>query len=84
MNQTLLCWLRAVPAPLLALEVQRGGMPGPPGAYREGEAFMKRSSLAGSQPGRVLGNLQNFDREVYDLSYWWHQNSHVVLDRSVG
>ncbi len=38
-NQTLLCWLRAVPAPVLALEVQRGGMPGQPGAKR-GESLM--------------------------------------------
>jgi hypothetical protein len=31
-NQTLLCWFKAVPAAVLALEVQRGGMPGQPGA----------------------------------------------------
>jgi hypothetical protein len=31
-NQTRLVWLRAVPTPVLALEVQRGAMPGQPGA----------------------------------------------------
>jgi hypothetical protein len=31
-NQTLLALLRAVPAPLLALEVQRAEIPGHPGA----------------------------------------------------
>jgi hypothetical protein len=31
-NQTRLCRFSAVPIPLLALEVQRGGIPGPPGA----------------------------------------------------
>src|SRR5437016_5409323 len=33
-NHTRLCWLRAVPTPLFALEVQRGGIPGQPGANR--------------------------------------------------
>jgi hypothetical protein len=33
-NQMGLAWLSAVPAPVLALEVQRGGMPGAPGAQR--------------------------------------------------
>jgi hypothetical protein len=31
-NHTLLCWFSAVPMPLFALDVQRGGMPGQPGA----------------------------------------------------
>jgi hypothetical protein len=29
-NQTRLVWLRAVPTPVFALEVQRGGIPGQP------------------------------------------------------
>jgi hypothetical protein len=33
-NQTWLLLLRAVPTPVLALEVQRAGIPGPPGALR--------------------------------------------------
>jgi len=33
-NHTRLCWFNAVPTPLFALEVQRGGIPGQPGAYR--------------------------------------------------
>src|SRR5881396_3327734 len=32
-NQTRLCASTAVPTPLLALDVQRGGMPGCPGAF---------------------------------------------------
>jgi hypothetical protein len=32
-NQTLLVRLSAVPTPLFALDVQRGGIPGHPGAY---------------------------------------------------
>jgi hypothetical protein len=32
-NQTLLVRLSDVPTPLLALDVQRGGIPGHPGAY---------------------------------------------------
>jgi hypothetical protein len=40
-NQTLLCWFKAVPAPVLALEVQRGGMPGHPGAYSMEESLIK-------------------------------------------
>ena len=32
-NQTRLCKFSAVPTPLFALEVQRGGIPGQPGAY---------------------------------------------------
>ena len=31
-NHTLLCWFKAVPAAVLALEVRRGGIPGQPGA----------------------------------------------------
>ena len=41
MNQTLLCWLSAVPAPVLALDVQRGGIPGQPGANRVAESVMQ-------------------------------------------
>src|SRR5579863_937320 len=44
-NQTRLCWLRAVPTPVFALEVQRGGIPGQPGAYLMVESLMKISSL---------------------------------------
>src|SRR5579863_8368937 len=44
-NQTLLCWLSAVPAPVLALEVQRGGIPGQPGAYCEDKSVMRLSSF---------------------------------------
>ncbi len=33
-NQARLLSLRAVPTPVLALEVQRAGIPGPPGAER--------------------------------------------------
>jgi hypothetical protein len=36
----LLCWFRAVPAPVFALEVQRGGMPGHPGGSR-GESLIR-------------------------------------------
>src|SRR5258708_2308980 len=51
-NQTLLCWFRAVPTPDLALEVQRGGIPGPPGAWRVGESFIKLYPwwVEGSEP----------------------------------
>ena len=38
------CWLRAVPTPIFALEVQRGEIPGQPGAYCVGELLMKISS----------------------------------------
>jgi len=31
-NHIRLCWLSAVPTPVFALDVQRGGMPGHPGA----------------------------------------------------
>jgi hypothetical protein len=37
--------LRAVPTPVFALEVQRGEMPGQPGAYWGGELLMKISSF---------------------------------------
>src|SRR6266496_243610 len=33
-NQTRLCRFKAVPTPVFALEVQRGLIPGQPGAYR--------------------------------------------------
>jgi hypothetical protein len=38
-NQTRLWLLKAVPSPVLALEVQRAGMPGPFGAERLGVSF---------------------------------------------
>src|ERR1051326_5253084 len=56
-NQTLLCWLRAVPAPVLALEVQRGGMPGQPGAKR-GESLIEFSSAI--RLIRSAGNYTGF------------------------
>jgi len=43
-NQTLLCWFKAVPVPVLALEVQRGGMPGQPGAKVGVESLVRLSS----------------------------------------
>src|SRR6266536_4542735 len=53
-NQTLLCWFSAVPAPVFALEVQRGGMPGQPGAYRAGESVMQTFVLVrGYIPGGI-------------------------------
>jgi hypothetical protein len=39
-NQTRLLSLRAVPTPVLALEVQRTGIPGPPGAERIGPCML--------------------------------------------
>src|SRR5580698_1801089 len=48
-NHTLLCWFRAVPTPDLALEVQRGAMPGHPGAKRSEVSLMNIRSLAKSR-----------------------------------
>src|SRR6202043_3094880 len=52
-NQTLLCWLSAVPTPILALDVHRGGIPGQPGAYDAGKSVMTLSSGRGFIPSEI-------------------------------
>jgi hypothetical protein len=48
----LLCWFNAVPTPVLALEVQRGGMPGQPGAYRVRDSLMRNCVLSSYSSAR--------------------------------
>src|ERR1700739_1022766 len=60
-NHTLLCWLRAVPTPVLALEVQRGGMPGQPGAYLVCVSLMDHGFL---EPGGFQQINKCFHRGV--------------------
>ena len=53
MNQTRLCRFKAVPIPVLALDVQRGSIPGQPGAMRGSffsESFFNGSFFKGSLP----------------------------------
>ena len=54
-NQRGLAWLSAVPTPVLALEVQRAGMPGPPGAQRVDFLIMFSSVGFCAQPAWVIG-----------------------------
>src|ERR1700722_14380659 len=54
-NHTRLCWLSAVPMPLLALEVQRGEIPGQPGAKRS-----KRLSPTSTSLGWLFSSRLSF------------------------
>src|SRR5207237_3606914 len=54
-NQRGLAWLSAVPTPVLALEVQRAGMPGPPGAQRVDFLIMFSSVGFCAQPAWIIG-----------------------------
>jgi hypothetical protein len=47
-NQTLLCWLSAVPTPVFALDVQRGAIPGQPGVW-----WMEGSFIYGLSSSRA-------------------------------
>jgi hypothetical protein len=57
-NQTLLCRFSAVPAPVLALDVHRGGMPGHPGAYTVLESLMKFHFLCSKTVLQMTEHLQ--------------------------
>src|SRR5262249_10968843 len=59
-NHTRLCRFRAVPKPVFALEVQRGGIPGQPGAMRS--ALLKVTSSKVAEANGTDKQRANFTR----------------------